>query len=70
LRKDATQRSYSKKKFAGNSDRVAFLFELYQQLTARGCTTAKDVVKDCQLLTIGVYINISTENGGRHDYEY
>jgi hypothetical protein len=30
---DATvDAAYSKKKFAGDSDRVAFLFELYQQI--------------------------------------
>ncbi|NOU23903.1 MAG: class I SAM-dependent DNA methyltransferase, partial [Methyloglobulus sp.] len=29
----AVDASYSKKKFSGDSDRVAFLFELYQQLT-------------------------------------
>ncbi len=30
----AVDAAYSKKKFAGNSDRVAFLFELYQQLAS------------------------------------
>ena len=28
----AVDAAYSKKKFSGDSDRVAFLFELYQQL--------------------------------------
>jgi hypothetical protein len=30
----AVDAAYSKKKFSGDSDRVAFLFELYQQLTS------------------------------------
>jgi hypothetical protein len=31
----AVDAAYSKKKFSGDSDRVAFLFELYQQLTSQ-----------------------------------
>jgi hypothetical protein len=39
----AVDAAYSKKKFSGDSDRVAFLFELYQQLSSPlvGRTTAR-----------------------------
>ncbi|KIO48696.1 DNA methyltransferase [Nitrosospira sp. NpAV] len=37
--------SYSKKKFLGDSDRVAFLFELYQQLTSMFPVESKEVRK-------------------------
>jgi len=33
----AVDAAYSKKKFSGDSDRVAFLFELYQQLAVTAC---------------------------------